>query len=137
MRSICVAGQNDFVHRRIALGDPDRRNAPRHDGARRRDHVGDRKIRVDADGERVALLAGAEHVAQNAGMRAVAGKLLEQQRRRVLAPGGQQGDGSQFLVRLHPRRDMLEEVVGLDQIEPFAKIAPRHRRSSARDGLRR
>ena len=132
-----VAGQDDLVHRRIALGDANRRDAPRHDRARRRDHAGDRKAGVDADGKGVAFLAGAEHVAQDAGLRAVTGELLEQQGRRILAPGGQQRDGPQFFVRLDRRCDMLEEAIGFDQIEPVAQVAPRHRRGNARDRFRR
>ena len=81
--------------------------------------------------------AGAEHVAQDAGLRAVTGELLEQQGRCILAPGRQQRDGPQLFIRLDWRRDMLEEAIGFDQIEPVAQVAPRHRRRNARDRFRR
>ena len=44
---------------------------------------------------------------------------------------------SNSAIRLDWRRDMLEEAIGFDQIEPVAQVAPRHRRGNARDRFRR
>ena len=80
-----VAAQHDLVDRRLGFRDANRRDPPVHDGARLRDHLGDREIGIEPDRERVALLARAQHVGEDARAGAVAGDVLEQQRRRVFS----------------------------------------------------
>ena len=129
-----VAPPNDRVDRRRRGRHVHRRNTAAHDAPRRGDHVGGGQCRVDADRERIALLAGAEHVGEHAGAAAVAGEVLEQQRRGVLAPRRQDGDRRQFLVGIDRLADAHEPAVGLDQREPFPQVAPADRRGVRRHG---
>jgi hypothetical protein len=95
-----------------------------HELAGRRDHVGDRQAGIDAHRQRVALLACAQHVRKDARTEPIAGKLLEQQRRRVLGARRHVGDGRELLVRIDLGLDALELTCAFDQLEPFAQVAP-------------
>ena len=123
-----VAAPDDLVDGRRRGRYAHRRDTAAHDAAGRSDHVGGRKSWVDADRKRIALLAGAEHVGEHAGAAAVAGEVLEQQGRGVLAPRRHDGDRRQFFVGIDDLSDAQQPAVGLDQRQPFPQVAPADRR---------
>ena len=97
---------------------------PVHDGAGFLDHLRDGKIGIEADRQRVTLLARAQHVGEHARAGLVAGDVLEQQRRSLLGARRHVGDGGEFLVGVDGLADALKLAVALDQRDPFAQIAP-------------
>ena len=65
-------------------------------------------VRIEADRERVALLARAEHVGEDARVGLVADEVVEQQRRRVRVAAGHERDRAELLVGIDRRIDALE-----------------------------
>ena len=116
--------QHDLIDRRGVLGNAVRRNAPPHELAALRDHVGDRQIGIEAGGQRIAFFAGAEQVDEHARAGIVPLQIVEQERRGTFATRRHVCDRRQFLVRIDGRFDALEQAIGIHQAQPFAQVAP-------------
>ncbi len=91
-----------------------------------RDHVGCRKRGIEADRQRIAPLAGAQHVAEHPHAEPVAGEMIEQQRRRFRGAGGQERDRGEFFDRIDRCPDAPQLPRRLDKGQPFAQVAPRY-----------
>ncbi len=132
-----VAAPYHLVDRRFILRDVDRRNPALHQLAGRLHHVGERHRRINADRERITLLACAQDVGENARIERIVRKPLEQQGWGRWLRGRHQGDCSKLLVRIDLGRDAPERAEILDQREPFAQIAPAAGPAFSGDGRRR
>ena len=95
-----VVAQHDLVDRRLGFRHRHRLDPPLHDVARRRDHLGGGERRVEPDRERIALLARAQHVGEDACAGAVAGRS-----RRTTGPARPRGASRDRRWPQAPRRD--------------------------------
>ena len=120
-----VAAQHDLVDRRLAISAPAPARSCRFMMVRDSAIISAiERSGIEADRERIALLAGAQHVGEHARAGFVAGDVLEQQRRRLLAARRHVGDGGKLLVGGDLLADALQFAVPLDQRHPFAQVAP-------------